>query len=351
MIASDSPVLSNWDFSRVHDLLRSPTYKGTSERFRHHDDSTPSFPDQETKQLTCHTRELMPLLSQRSRRRLGDFSAVWELLNGEPAPTSVAPTLVTTKSELEMVQPQLDEAPSALVEESNKNASFSGHPGLVSTVPSISILKRISGHRPLGENAQNTSMNVSFDIPRTPTKPIAGAGDPSDTPRAKSKRRSRGKTLRNDPFSSEGSAGVDSDTSLVFDPSMCATTDAFAFIPAQVGTPEAKHHRYDTPPSSYDDSDWTLNADIIESLASGGTRVRSNFYKSSIERRVASIERRVALMNRLLEDFPEYATLVSRSKEILELGPSEGIDSHPIHVFIDMSNVCFNLLYFALLHN
>ncbi|KAJ5138537.1 uncharacterized protein N7515_003385 [Penicillium bovifimosum] len=330
MIASDPPVLSNWDFSGVHDLLRSPTYKGTSEPFRHHEDSTPSFPDEETKHPTCHTREIMSPSSQRSFPRLGDFSAVWELLHGESAPTSVASPSVTTKSELDMAQPPLDEVPSALIEKSSKGASFSGLTNHVPTSPSITILKRVPGHKPLAENTKNASVNMPLDIPRTPAKPIAGAGDLSDTPKAKSKRRSRGKTSRNDPFSSEGSAGVDSDTSLVFDPPMCATTDAFAFIPAQVGTPEAKHNRYDTPPSSYDDSDCTLTADTIKGLA-GGTHVRSTLYKSSIERRVA-------LVRRLLDDFPEYATIVSRSKETLT-GSSEGIDSPPIHVFIDMSNI------------
>ncbi|KAJ5544794.1 hypothetical protein N7461_007098 [Penicillium sp. DV-2018c] len=332
MVASDSSVPSNWDFSRVHDLLKSPTYKSTSERFRHHEDSPPSLADEETKHSTCYTRENMSFLSQRSFPRLGDFSAVWELLHGEPTPTSAPPTVVSTGSAPEIVQPPLNEASSASIEKSNEGASFSGLPGRVPTVPSISILKRVPDQKLPSENAKNTSVNITLDIQRTPIKPIARPGGPRDTPKAKSKRRSRGKALRNDPSSSEGSAGVDSDASLVFDPPMCATTDAFAFIPTQVGTPEAKLSRYDTPPSSYEDSDWTLNADTIKGIVSGCTHVRSTLYKSSIERRVA-------LVRRLLGDFPEYATIASRSKEILEPGLSQSIDSPPIHVFVDMSNI------------
>ena len=107
------------------------------------------------------------------------------------------------------------------------------------------------------------------------------------------------------------------------------------FVPSQVGTLDAKTRRYDTPPSSFEDNDWTLNADTIQGLASGGARVRSTLHLSAADRRTT-------LITRLLGHFPAYAKIVSQVGQISPHRPIESIDSLPIHIFVDMSNVHFS---------
>lgn len=366
MLASESTESSSWDFSQVHDLLGSPTCGITSEPSRHNESIIPSLPEQHSKKISCHKASdwLSLPKSKSNHTQLGDFGSLWELLGKDSAPTSVTPTLVTTKPELEKAQLSLDGSRFSSAEETAEDAPFSGlsntrsttfvssntlpiidkrKPNVPNDTPtgynstssfesqSFTILTRASGHNSLRKNT-----NVTFDVPRTPTKAIATPDDSSDTPKAKRKPRSRGKGIRNDPFSSEGSAGVDSDASLVFDPPIHRKSKAFAFVPSQVGTPEVKNSQYDTPPSSYDEQEWTLNANIIKGLASGSPRVQSILYESSAERRVA-------LMTRLLNEFPSYAKIVSQMGQPLPPASSGSVDSRPIHIFVDMSNVCSRL--------
>lgn len=386
MTVSDPPVPSNWDFAPVHDLLCSPIEGCTARPSRHNESTIPSLGEQQAEGDPRYTTNgrLMGLTSKRSNPKLGDFGSLWELFNGAPAPASVTPTLGTTrttKSALDEVQPLFQELLSSSAERPAKKVSFSGLPGVEKSVPissdtshivnepnprvlkdtttgytshypsrpkahvtgipvdfggrSFTILRRASVHEPLETNA-----NVKFGIPRTPPETITRArvGDPSDTPTAKPKSRSRGKDLRkntrDNPVTSEESAGLDSDTSTVFDHPVYEKPVAIPFVPFQVGRPEAKTHHYDTPPSSFDDNEWILNTDTIRGFASGGTPVRSTLHQSATERRVA-------LMSRLLGHFPDYAKVVSQVGQTLRHRPKESISSRPIHVFVDVSNVCF----------
>ncbi|KAJ5779573.1 hypothetical protein N7457_007293 [Penicillium paradoxum] len=364
MLPSDSTEGSNWGFAQVHHLLRSPINGGSAGPSHHNESTFRLFHEEQSVDASPHDsrKGFTSSRLQPSRTRLGDFGPLWKLLHEDPASTSVTPTLLTTNPDLKKGQSSFDILPSSPSQGSVKDGSFSDSSntectGAVprSTSPiigerkrrvlkdtitnyasdstsrasveyhSFSILKRPSGHEPLAKNT-----NVTFDISRTPTKTVTRAGDENTTPKVKRKPRSRGKGFRNDPFSSEGSAGVDSDASFIFDRPMPGKYDAFAFVPSQVGAPEVKNNQYDTPPSSYDDQDWTLSTN--PGLASGGTRIRSALYQSISERRAA-------LMTRLLREFPDYAKLAYHVGQALPVETSESIHSQPIHIFVDMSNI------------
>ncbi|KAJ5961774.1 hypothetical protein N7501_006715 [Penicillium viridicatum] len=384
MTASDSPMPLSWDFTPVHDLLRSPIDGCTARPSRHNESTIPSLGEQQAKGDPHYTTNgrLVDLISKRSNPKLGDFGALWELINGGPAPAGVTPTLgtaKTTKSELEKVRQSLEELPPTPAERPAKKVSFPGPPGIETSVSvlsntsriidkrnprvpkdtttnytphsssrpkvqatgiptdfggqSFTILRRAPGHEPSG-----TSTNVKFGIPRTPPKTIARArvGDPSDTPTANPKSRPRGKYFQkntcNNPITSEESTGLESDTSIVFDHPISEKPVAIQFVPSQVGTPGAKTRRYDTPPSSFEDNDWILNAGTIQGLASGGARVRSTLHLSAADRRTT-------LITRLLGHFPDYAKTVSQVGQISQHRPIQSIDSLPIHIFVDMSNI------------
>ncbi|OQE43389.1 hypothetical protein PENCOP_c003G02660 [Penicillium coprophilum] len=384
MHTSDPPVPSNWDFTSVHDLLRSPIEGCTARPSRHNEATIPLIGEQandDPRYTTNGTR--MDFTPQRSNPKLGDFGSLWELFNESPAPASVTPTVETTnttKSELEKVQPSLEGLPSKSAEGSAKKRPFSGLNGIETSVSaslntsriineptsqvredtnigyfshsssrlnvhtadvpidfegqSFTILKRTSDHEPSG-----TSANVKFGVrgPQSPSVAIVRprVSDPSDTP-TKSKPRSRRKNLRkntrNHPITSEESAGLDSDTSIVFDHHNPEKPVAISFVPSQIHVPGAKSHPYDTPPSSFDDTDWKLNANASRELASGSTHVRSTLHQPAADRRVI-------LITRLLGHFPAYAKIVSQVGLALNHCPDDGIGSRPIHVFVDMSNI------------
>lgn len=363
MLASGSTESSSWDFSQVHDLLRSPTYGGTLRPSHHYEPSDPSFQEQQLRtgvddDISGKARSLS---SRSSHTKLGDFGSLWELLNQGPAPVSLTPALVTTKSKLQETDPPpklssafsifrcpfdntstsdrpgatlpaLISSPGGHVEDvkSPKATTNSHTPQFSTPTQPFSILKRVADDHHSGK-----PVNVKFDNPRTPTKPIAGTSSSSDKPKAKLKHRTRGKAYRvntrKDTISSEGSAGVDSDSSFIFDRPTPKRTGPLAFVPSQIGKPEATSDRYDTPPSSFDDQEWALDADNIRN----GIRVRSTLYKSSTERRIA-------LMVRLLKDFPGYAKIVSKVGQSTQNHPNRSVDTHPVHIFVDMSNVCSN---------
>ncbi|KXG53028.1 uncharacterized protein PGRI_000780 [Penicillium griseofulvum] len=373
MPGSDSPGLSNWDFTPVHDLLRSPIDGCTARSSRHNKATISSLGEQQAKdEPHCTTNgRLMDLISQRSNPKLGDFGSLWELFDGS-SPTLRTPE--TTESELEKVQPSLEEVLSSSAENSAKKVSLPGPYDVETSVPassdpshtnesnslvlkdtatcrishssyrpntqvtsipinyegrSFTILTRTSGHEP-----SRTSANAEFLAPTSPVAIVKSrVGDPSDTP-TESKTRSRGKYCRHDthnnPTASEESAGLDSDASIVFDHPIAHKPRPILFVPSQVNTTEAKTYPLDTPPSSFDDNDWKLNATAFQGLASGGTNVWSTQHGPAAERRAM-------LMTRLLDHFPAYARIVSQVG--MASDPSDDIDSRPIHVFVDMSNI------------
>jgi hypothetical protein len=359
MIDSDSEP-SSWDFPQVHDLLRSPTEGGTSNPIRHHQASDPSVQEIHVRADgdDKHSGKARPLTSRRSHTKLGDFGSLWELLNQRPASVSLTSVSATRESKPQEAKPQPDLlsvlsilqrptdrilsdtsvaaghtlAPSdssRIKDLQSSQATVTGHALLsVTSTQPLSILKKVTD-----DPRSGNPVNVKFDNPRTPTRHITGIGSSNDTPKVKLKHRVREKAHRTDNLrqtisSSEDSAGVESDSSLVFDHSTPQRPRAFAFVPSQVGWSEATNDRYDTPPSSYDDQQWAFDADTIRN----DVRVRSTLYKSSTERRIT-------LMIRLRNDFPDCAKILPHMGQSLLQNPNERIESRPIHIFVDMSNV------------
>ena len=138
-----------------------------------------------------------------------------------------------------------------------------------------------------------------------------------------------------DMLSSDSSAEMDSDSStIIFDRPITRKPDHSTFVPGQVGTVDLQYDRYETPPSSFDDAEPTFtNSKNVKSVitTSTGIRVLPIDYKTSTERRIG-------LMTKLLREFPEYAQLVSQVGQSPKIS-REDLQSRPIHVFVDMSNV------------
>ncbi|KAJ5086864.1 hypothetical protein NUU61_008171 [Penicillium alfredii] len=368
MLATESAESSsNWDFTPVLDLLRSPTYSGASPPLGvRPSKSTVPTPCPEGQlgedvgdSVGSRTRDVN---SQRSYPRLGDFSSLWDLLERVPAPA----TETAMQHRPSVSQPTAGPPPAvAILKRSSQGGASTVHSPteLSSHTPpkpipisdtskprlstdtitgrssrpyaqpeAITILKRASDHQ-----ATSKDSTVEFNSPRTPTKPIPGRDGSEDTPRAKPKSRAGGKNTQiqhsKEALSSESSAEPDSDSNtVIFDPPISKKSGALAFVPSQLGTSDAKLSHYETPPSSYDELDSALNSDTIKSFkASGTTRVRPTVYKSASERRVG-------LMTKLLTDFPEYAKLVSQVGRA-GVSPKSSVNSRPIHVFVDMSNI------------
>ncbi|KAJ5814726.1 hypothetical protein N7474_006503 [Penicillium riverlandense] len=337
--------ISNWDFSAVLELLNSPAYTGCSAPARHSDSpGFSSFPEGQSGHDVSQPTAVKP---QRSYPKLGDLGTVWDFLNQTGSTTqpnrdeqgpSPAVTILKRSSNNHAsgddshAKPSSRSLPVSKASKPRVSKDTVSGSSLHSATRSeaITILKRASDSKPTKHNASVTS-----HPPRTPPKAIPRAGSDDDTPKVKSKtragRQATNTTKANEIISSESSAEVDSDSStIIFDRTLTKKPGVLAFVPAQVGTLDANHTASDTPPSSYDDPDSSWNFD-----SSGTIRVRPAAYKSTTERRVG-------LMTKLLKEFPDYAKLVSqvgRSASPSKRSPQ----SRPIHVFVDMSNVRFEL--------
>lgn len=106
-----------------------------------------------------------------------------------------------------------------------------------------------------------------------------------------------------------------------------------------MGTTDARAGHYETPPSSYDDDDILLYDDPVRKIINtpAGIQVLPAAYKTLTERRIG-------LMTKLLEEFPGFTKFASR---VGRLAPAKiRVEHRPIHVFVDMSNVCLGLFHF-----
>ncbi|KAJ5295869.1 hypothetical protein PENANT_c001G08468 [Penicillium antarcticum] len=355
MVGSDSTESSNWDFTPALDLLRSPKYEGTPARSSCHLESQSDVQDQPKKDVSSvASGQAVGLASKRSHTKLGDFGPLWEVL-GAQDPPSVNPDTSIADPNPEVTQPALQASPAFSVLElpvshtSNRNSIESSAllPSKTSPVADIAKPKTSASTRGRSKRqaqpitilkrgskleTDGTDNNVKFESARTPPRTIIGAGS-LDTPKARIQPRVTHKetqtTINNSAYSSEASAGAESDSSFIFDRPSSKKFGALAFVPPQIGTPDAQATRYDTPPSSFEDQDFALNAKTIAALAPG-QRVQSNVYKSSTERRVS-------LMTKLFKEFPEYASLASSVGQSVTGFKDAG--SKPIHIFVDMSNI------------
>lgn len=344
---------SNWDFTPVLDLLRSPAYGG---RPRLDHGSETIAPPHTVDRAGTPVSEIRPM---RSHTRLGDFDSIWGLLNhdskgseAQPAlsqtaqPTLDVDTQATRPARVGTVlkrdthdQPSYQKPTLAFPQSTSRTipVSSASRPQVSedsvagSSLPSngpqaFTILKRAADTK----SSSSYLSTFAERPPRTPPKPIISASNTFGTPAAKAQ--SGGK----DVMLSESSTDADSDSStVVFDRPLTRKPGVLAFTPSQVGAPDARVDHDETPPSSYDELDPALNDDTVRNIVStpSGIRVLPAAYKNATDRKVG-------LMTKLLKDFPAYAQLVLQVGRVLKKKDGE---PRPIHVFVDMSNVIISL--------
>lgn len=352
--------VSNWDFSQVLDLLRSPTYE-SSANVAHPTDTlvaqASKGPSNQTPSYDASSRpdEVKP---QQFSGKLGDFGLIWDLLSkDDPSskkdsapgdtqqpPLDRLPALTILKRSLhdEPVKGTTSTSPEPVpvpktskprvTKETTPNRS---HPSPASPVQEpVTILKRAAGSCPTKSDVAATSP------PKAPPRVVGNTTKPTEIPKANTKVKPAGKVTKSsvdpEPILSESSTGAESDSStVVFDQPITKKSGVLASVPAQVGGRDARDNHDDTPPSSYDEADWTLNSDAVQNIitTSAGIRVLPAAYKTATERRIG-------LMTKLLRGFPEYAQLVLQVGR-LSTSTKKSAEPLPIHVFVDMSNVCF----------
>jgi hypothetical protein len=349
---------SNWDFTAVLDLLRSPTYGDASTPACHPESTAPSDSEGRLSHDVgeCDCSSATEVKPKRSYPKLGDFGSLWDLLNRDS--TSTKTSLLGGQAAAQSLDPQqpLRRASPVTILKRTPHDSTTAEPyhSTSKHVPVSSASKpRISKDTVSGSSSRSYVQPPAITIleratdkestplpPRTPSKPIPGASDTINTPRvkAKSKAKANGKdTESQSEWVSESSAEADSDSStVIFDSPILKTPGVLAFVPSQVGTQDARTSQDDTPPSSYDGPDSVLNSDIARNIVTTptGIRVLPAAYKTATERRTG-------LVTKLIKEFPEYAQHVSETG-CSPTSEKRSLEQRPVHVFVDMSNVCFD---------
>ncbi|KAF9888357.1 hypothetical protein FE257_008790 [Aspergillus nanangensis] len=314
---SSTSASTNWDFTPVIDLLRSPSFGGGNQSIpSRYTDSSLESPSaiRTTKNATKNSQGSLHQPNAILKReqpdkcgspKLGDFGSLWDFL-GNTTPTQA--------------QTERPHTPKTAVEQP-------------STSPKrITILKRTP-------YSEKSSDNIDPPLSRATPKPIPGSG-PSNARKATVKPPkviSRGILEKTAPeaVSSDNTIEAESDSNLsIFDPSLTKKRGTFTFIPPQVGATSALGgDQTDTPPSSYDELGERFRPQIqISTLPSSQPlRVQPTVYKSAADRRVG-------LLTKLLKQFPDYAELVTQIGRPLSSKKGSPA-SRPIHVFVDMSNI------------
>lgn len=307
---------SNWDFTPVINLLRSPTYSGGDLSVPGHteDHATPS-PSVEGLRDTTHGSNHHTYNSTNNggcttTPNLGDFSSLWNIL-GQDTTTTSAKTVPA---------------------EDRQDADATPRPRSPQSPTPIKILKRPA-------NNQTNSENLTKDPPRTPPRSIPGSGSTTksrsnrgqaDAGFSQSNYHNKPSKTAHEAILSDSTAEAESDAS-VFDPPL-SQKDALSSKPSQIGASSAKPELYESPPSSFDELDGSLTSETLKKSPSNGViRVQSKAYKSARERKVG-------LLTKLLERFPDYAETVSQVGRSLN-SSSGNPSSRPVHVFVDISNV------------
>ncbi|KAE8166137.1 hypothetical protein BDV40DRAFT_30873 [Aspergillus tamarii] len=296
---------SNWDFTPVINLLRSPTYSGGDRSIpaRHNDSGqAPSTPGKVAAQAL---NDSAPDLKHESGGppKLGDFSSLWDFLGNTKPPVGAEAGLRQATKEGIIEQPP--QQPKR-----------------------IQILKRPSHGATHIDSPDKT-------LPRTPPRPIP-TSDVSKSHKATveyrtPKHRNQTKQSTYEPHLSESTAEAESDNPSIFDPSY-TKRGVVPFIPSQVGIAEALSESSDTPPSSFDESSGALAPIAIQNLPGGAIRVQPVAYKSAADRKVG-------LLTKLLKNFPDYAETVTQVGRSGKSKPASPLTCRPIHVFVDMSNI------------
>ena len=309
---------SNWDFTPVINLLRSPTYSGgdLSVPPRHTEDhATPSLSGEGLRNTTDgsnhHTHNSTNNEGCTTTPSLGDFSSLWDIL-GQDTVTASAKT-----------------APA----EDRQDADTTPRPRSPQSPTPIQILKRPTSN-------QTDSENLTKDPPRTPPRSIPGSGSTTksrsnkgqvDVGFSQSDQHNKPSKTAHEGILSDSTAEAESDSS-VFDPPLSRKRDTLSSKPSQIGASSAKPEPYESPPSSFDELDGSLTPEILtKSPHNGVIRVQSKAYKSARERKVG-------LLTKLLGRFPDYAETVSQVGRSVN-SSSGNSSSRPVHVFVDISNV------------
>ncbi|KAJ0416149.1 hypothetical protein BJY00DRAFT_239335 [Aspergillus carlsbadensis] len=313
-MTQSSTLTSNWDFTAVINLLRSPTSRSG-------DQPTPTFcsssPDSLVPSLLPHkllkhdiekpvTTEQPLGDSNLSARKLGDFDTIWELLSN---PCSSAPNEVAAEIPRQLHQ--------------SKHAPRPTKP--------VVIPKRL---------IPDNSVEITQPTARTPSKPIPVA-NPNSTSNFETSIAVRSKhsarlqrhgcqdDTNNESASLDSNALEESGSPSIFDLPQSKPHNGSPMIPPQLGVTSAKAGRFETPPSSFDESDGFLS-DTLKYFPNTA-RIQPLAYKTAADQQVG-------LLTKLLGNFPKYAELVVRSGHY-QKPKKEDISSRPIHVFIDMSNI------------
>ncbi|KAJ5679703.1 hypothetical protein N7462_007947 [Penicillium macrosclerotiorum] len=358
---------SNWDFSPVFDLLRSPTYEGSSYLASTCNSELPSSSEEKSRhvKLAACSPAFKPK-PQRSYTRLGDFGTLWDLLGQELSSTqstkdtlpAEAPNTKPHDTKLPLGQssgftilkrPSQDETGEEKRQPIPSTSRTSAIFASGDSKPQISQTTLKECSNPSSSAKVITLLKRTADTsllhgdpaitlhPRSPPRPIGGvSSSPIYTPKAKTKAiaNEAKSTLKDELLLSESSAGAESDSSaVIFDQPVSKKSGVLTFVPAQVGTLDARTNHCETPSSSFDEKDSTLTSDAFKNVisTSAGIRVLPATYSTATDRRIG-------LMTRLLKDFPEYAQLVSQVGHSSKSN-KKCVESRPIHVFVDMSNI------------
>lgn len=355
LAAATTESASNWDFSQVFDLLRAPL---NDIKAKYAQDvalyCSPSSEGHSNQGLnpnpSSRPDEIKP---RRSYPKLGDFGLIWDLLNKEsPSPKN---DLISEESP----PPSLDQlsAHTILKRPAHDEPAKRTAPTPHKSVP-VAKLSTPSGTKEVHSNRSSRTPPSPPQQPVSVLKRAAGSNctksyvtatsPPKTLPKAignsfKATGKVTNPNINPEPILSESSTGVDSDSSaVVFDRPITKKSGVLVFVPTQVGSRDARGEHEDTPPSSYDEADWTFASNTTSNTAqniiitSAGIQVLPSAYKTATERRIG-------LMSRLLRDFPEYAQLVSQVERSPTL-TKKNVEPSPIHVFVDMSNVCLLLV-------
>ncbi|PWY88467.1 hypothetical protein BO70DRAFT_359919 [Aspergillus heteromorphus CBS 117.55] len=309
---------STWDFTPVINLLRTPTYGSSSPPppYRHHDSTLVSRPTGDANRNEVSTSTVQShnvRLGGSDPPRLGDFGSLWELL-GSTSSASPSPFRARVEThEVHEVQ-------------------------TITSVPppqppkKIEILKRPSN---------NHVGPAGFDqvAPRASPRPIPVPGVSKSrnlqakVPSGKSARNNRDAGTRKCTYESSSSeTAVEAESDGVFDHPLLKKGSVLSLVPAQVGTPGGMPDPYETPPSSYDEVIEASPSKVVKATPNPGTtRIQPIAYRSANDRKVG-------LLTKLLKNFPDYADAVTQVGR--PVTPKKGqTPCHPIHVFVDMSNI------------
>ncbi|KAF3389369.1 hypothetical protein F1880_004351 [Penicillium rolfsii] len=341
---------SNWDFTQVFDLLRSPL-QDIKSKYAQEDalNCSPSSEGHSNQGLTpCASVRPDEIKRQRSYPKLGDFGLVWDLLKKESRPHNdllpeeFPPPSLDQISTLKILKRLPHDEPAqgtpSTSHKSDPVAKLSKSAVTNQSTPRqpVSILKPAAG------SCSTKSDVTALSPPQTLPRAIGNPSKPTKISRVNNRTKATGKVTKSnvnpETIHSESSTGVDSDSSVVvFDEPITKMSGVLVFVPTQVGSRDVLGHREDTPPSSYDDADWTFASNTTPDtpqnfiITSAGIQVLPAAYKTATDRRIG-------LVSRLLRDFPEYGQLLSQMGRSPTL-TKKSVELYPIHVFVDMSNI------------